>query len=255
MGWGLVKGYLVFFPSGEKSLFAILQKHLLCSLYCEQAHKFEQVYPNCFEFSVLSVPEGSKGQVFAPRYGDRRQAQRLWQSQRNTPLRNWLSEEANVITRSPGHACCHKKGVSQRHFQDTAVGSYKTLIYFTVSARLLSLCPTPFVFPFLSLFFFLLKTLETWTVYFYGLMVFLNGKRLRNILREALLPCSTIWLVACRSLKTRCSVSDLNPSWLAAVPQWHELCVFGGFILGTLPRSLGLLLNEVSFSLMSYCWL
>lgn len=154
MGWGLVKGYLVFFSSGEKSLFAILQKHLLCSLYCEQAHKFEKVYPNCFEFSVLSVPEGSKGQVFAPRYGDRRQAQRLWQSQRNTPLRNWLSEEANVITRSPGHACCHKKGVSQRHFQDTAVGSYKTLIHFTVSARLLSLCPTPFISPFLSPFYF-----------------------------------------------------------------------------------------------------
>lgn len=38
------------------------------------------------------------------------------------------SKEANVIIKSPGHACCHKKGVSQRLFQDTAVGTYKTLI-------------------------------------------------------------------------------------------------------------------------------
>lgn len=62
--------------------------------------------------------------VFAPRYNDRRQRQRLWQSQRNTPVRKLLSEEA---ARSPGHACCHKKGVSQRLVPDTAVGSYKTL--------------------------------------------------------------------------------------------------------------------------------
>lgn len=88
-------------------------------------------------------------------------------------------------------------------------------------------------------------------------MVFSNGKILGNVLREVLLPCSKIWLVACRSLKTRFSgsVSDLNPFCLSAVPQGHELCVFGGFILGTLPRFLGLLLNVMSFSLMSYCWL
>lgn len=38
------------------------------------------------------------------------------------------SEEANVVIKSSGQACCHKKGVSQRLFQDTAVGSYKSLI-------------------------------------------------------------------------------------------------------------------------------